>query len=324
MAITLRKSQLVLRPYNMAGPTQKEQQLLSASKDFHNFIESQKTDSLSSLVTPEVTLHKDAITIQADVKGVDDVKQYFQSYFDKYSFKHVAVCGAVDEKANVAFSFAVDQKVTPSAGKFDESFPDWAKAPSDTAGIWLLEFNGQGKITDIWFLRQLSADEQFRKYKKTVDYSKLNLDPLKYQQSNLEASADRAKKIDQNAHAFSDIWSTGDPSAADSIMAADVRDLDVLYVSELKGPKAFQDMITGVFKSWKQTSSSDTIAVTPGNKAFVHWSAEGKLETGGDKQSNKLFGLNMLVFNEECKIAEVIGFRQPMSSERQQLLKAEA
>ena len=44
------------------------------------------------------------------------------------------------------------------------------------------------------------------------------------------------------------IWSTGDPSSADDIMAEDVRFLDLLFEEETKGREEFKKMINSVFK----------------------------------------------------------------------------
>lgn len=48
---------------------------------------------------------------QADLKGVNEAKNYWQAYFDKYTFEHDVLAGAVDKEAVVAFSFWLD-KVT--------------------------------------------------------------------------------------------------------------------------------------------------------------------------------------------------------------------
>ena len=37
------------------------------------------------------------------------VKDYFQAYIDKYDFEHEVIAGAVDEQANVTFSFWQDK-----------------------------------------------------------------------------------------------------------------------------------------------------------------------------------------------------------------------
>ena len=44
------------------------------------------------------------------------------------------------------------------------------------------------------------------------------------------------------------IWATGDPSAADEIMADNVRFVDLLFEHETSGREGFKDMIHKVFK----------------------------------------------------------------------------
>ena len=48
---------------------------------------------------------------QADLKGINEAKNYWQAYFDKYTYEHEVLAGAADKEAIVAFSFWLD-KVT--------------------------------------------------------------------------------------------------------------------------------------------------------------------------------------------------------------------
>ena len=50
---------------------------------------------------------------QADLKGVNAAKNYWQAYFDKYTYEHEVLAGAADKEDVVAFSFWLD-KVTTS------------------------------------------------------------------------------------------------------------------------------------------------------------------------------------------------------------------
>ena len=51
------------------------------------------------------------------------------------------------------------------------------------------------------------------------------------------------------ARTFSEIWTTGDPSPADQILAEDVRSNDVIYnTSGTQGRENWKQMIHGVFK----------------------------------------------------------------------------
>jgi hypothetical protein len=51
----------------------------------------------------------DGITLGSDIKGVSGVKEYMQAYIDKYDFEHEVITGAVDEQAQVTFSFWQDK-----------------------------------------------------------------------------------------------------------------------------------------------------------------------------------------------------------------------
>ena len=41
--------------------------------------------------------------------------------------------------------------------------PEAARRPSTTTGIWHLLYDSDAKITEVWFLRELSVDEYYRK-----------------------------------------------------------------------------------------------------------------------------------------------------------------
>ncbi len=56
-----------------------------------------------------------------------------------------------------------------------------------------------------------------------------------------------------------------------------------------------------------------------GDKAFLFWKQEGEQTDKG--MGSTIFGLNVFICNAEGKITEILGFRQPLSSERSKLLK---
>lgn len=47
--------------------------------------------------------------LQADLKGINEAKNYWQAYFDKYTFEHEVLAGAVDKEASAAFCFWLDR-----------------------------------------------------------------------------------------------------------------------------------------------------------------------------------------------------------------------
>ena len=48
-------------------------------------------------------------TLQGDVKGINAAKNYWQAYFDKYTYEHEVLAGAVDKEDTTAFSFWLDR-----------------------------------------------------------------------------------------------------------------------------------------------------------------------------------------------------------------------
>jgi hypothetical protein len=74
---------------------------------------------------------------------------------------------------------------------------------------------------------------------------------------------------------------------------------------------------------WSPDQVKCSIAVTSdSNKAFIYWASHG--EQTDTHQENHFYGLNLLIFNEKGLVKEILGFRQPLASERPQLLKADA
>jgi len=49
------------------------------------------------------------VTLQTDLKGINEAKNYWQAYFDKYTFEHEVLAGAVDKEASAAFCFWLDR-----------------------------------------------------------------------------------------------------------------------------------------------------------------------------------------------------------------------
>lgn len=73
-----------------------------------------------------------------------------------------------------------------------------------------------------------------------------------------------------------------------------------------------------LLQSWKaEQQDRTTVAVSAGNKAFIHWSSAGTEKKEG--LTSKLYGLEMLVFNEQCQISEILVLRQPLESQKAEL-----
>lgn len=62
---------------------------------------------LDQVADSSVTLHQDAVTLQADLKGLQSVKDYYKSYFDQYTYTHVPLVSAANINTNSVFSFGI-------------------------------------------------------------------------------------------------------------------------------------------------------------------------------------------------------------------------
>ncbi|CAL8471481.1 g11023 [Coccomyxa elongata] len=303
----------------MVMKTDKEQRLLSASKTFDSGLSRFNLGAWDDVLSNDVTLHKDGVTLMNDLHGRNSVKGYFQAYIDRYNYEHVPICGAVDEHSNVAFSFHVDKDVTPKKGHYQDQQAAGHAKPSSTLGIFFLRFDHSENVRDIFFLRQLSHDEAARKLKTIPDYSKLSIDDaMKYRGSEAQ-SEDRARKHDHAASIYNHIWATGDVSLADSIFAKDVSLYNLVYGGEKEGLNTFKSMVSNIFKEYEVKDNRSTVAVSAGDKAFIFWRITGEYK--GDWTQN--YGLSLLVFNSSDKIQEVLTFMTPFPTQRRELLKAE-
>lgn len=287
-----------------------EKKLLEASKTFDSAISNKDVSSLTDVLAKDAILHHDGITRGQDIVGSDNILGWLQSYPNQYDYtSHEVIAGAVDEQKNAAFSFFLDQGVKPSGSDSTPSI--------DTVGIWHHVFDSNNKIKEIWFLRQLSHDELESKMKEKP--SQMSYDWSKFKGSSEQPSEERAKKHDKAANTFNDIWRTGDPSSAKDIMADDVVIYDPVMGHETKGRAEFEKMINGFSKSWGTKKNESSVAVSAGDKAFIWWLNSGASKDSGEDDT--LYGLNMLVFNNESKITHAVGFRQPTKGESDKLLK---
>jgi len=297
-----------------------EEHLLQVSKDFDGVLSNRSTKELDSILSSDVTLHKDGITLGSDIKGVSGVKDYMQAYIDKYDFEHDVIAGAVDEQANVTFSFWQDKGVRPHGDKF-EDLPSHAKQPTETVGIWHLQLDGEGqKVKDIFFLRQLSPDETHRKLMEVPDQS-TPFDPSDFKGSDVEQAPEQAEKNDKLASTYNDMWKNGDPSSAGDVLAEDFEQYQPVLGSTLKGKDNFVKLIHGFAENWKTKEHTSHIAVSAGDKAFIWWQSTGTESKSGKEDS--LYGLNLLVINPSGKIQKCVGFRQLTSGELEKHVKPE-
>lgn len=52
--------------------------MLSTTQQIEDIFTTQKVDDLDRLASGKVTLHKDSITLAADIQGIDNLKKYYQ------------------------------------------------------------------------------------------------------------------------------------------------------------------------------------------------------------------------------------------------------
>ncbi|KAA6406359.1 MAG: hypothetical protein FRX48_09854 [Lasallia pustulata] len=236
-------------------------------------------------------------------------EEVLPSFLQKYNYKHEVLCIAADEPSSVAFSFVADT-AEPKDGVFTK-LDDKETAPSRCLSIFMYTFNSDGKVNDIKFLRQPSKDEMARKFVKSPDYSSIpkfvgaEFSDPKY----WEPSAETPRSCMQQQL----------PSMRSGRLGCQ-------HCRQDPGQgcaEQFKKMITGVFKIWSPDQVKCSIAVTSdSNKAFIYWASHG--EQTDTHQENHFYGLNLLIFNEKGLVKEILGFRQPLASERPQLLKADA
>lgn len=63
------------------------------------------------------------------------------------------------------------------------------------------------------------------------------------------------------------------------------------------------------------------VAATSGNNTFVHWSSTGVEGKNGSRTT--MYGLDVVVINDEGKIKEVLVLRQPLESQKAELFGKE-
>jgi len=52
--------------------------MLSTTQQIESIFVSQRVEDLDTLASGKVTLHKDSITLNADIQGIDNLKKYYQ------------------------------------------------------------------------------------------------------------------------------------------------------------------------------------------------------------------------------------------------------
>lgn len=55
--------------------------MVSVTKQLEDICVSQRVEDLDKLTSGKVTLHKDSITLGADIQGIDNLKKYYQVHY---------------------------------------------------------------------------------------------------------------------------------------------------------------------------------------------------------------------------------------------------
>ncbi|DBA98743.1 TPA: hypothetical protein ACH3X1_014516 [Trebouxia sp. C0004] len=247
------------------------------------------------------------------------------AYFDKYPFEHDVLAKAVDKGATVAF-FWLGKNVTPK----DESVFDDDKVtpkdvlPSHTLGIFKHEFGSDGKIKDTWFLTPVLLNRSCSQGEGECSHLQ--------RQWRYAPSEERSQKKDRAAHAYAEISSTGDPSAADAAMAEDLRFVDLLYEQETNSREEFKKMVHSVFKVILFSTSQ---VRSPSQICILHWSKAASAAAGSsgmvwDKPQAfalhnyvvsllELQGCNQSMWEDVAAKSDLWGSCKPTASELKQV-----
>ncbi|KAK9844302.1 hypothetical protein WJX74_000592 [Apatococcus lobatus] len=264
----------------------------------------------------DVVLHADQITLDEDIKGQEALKEYYSKYFEKYDYKHRFLTSALCAKSNSVFVLSIDENITPKPN----AFPSQKSAPSTSYAVWKYDFGEDHLVHGIWFLRQLSKDEIGRKLVTEVDYESDSITPWDLRAKGPSSNVPLVMKVMESASTYSSIWETGNLEKTDDIMVKDMTEVNMIFGGKKTGRDKFKAMIQGVYTSWKPSKTYHELGVTTdGDKVFLFWKQEGEQTDKGIGSS--IYGLNLFTCNEEGKITEILGFRQPLTSERSKLLK---
>ncbi|KAA6412352.1 MAG: hypothetical protein FRX49_13773, partial [Trebouxia sp. A1-2] len=152
------------------------------------------------------------------------------------------------------------------------SLPAEAVKPASTIGIWKQKYGSDGKVTDIFFYRQMSSDELYSKCRacdnnptgvqvkdpsKAASASDADIKDLvqfrgeELKKDTLAEAKPDEKRYDQlmkAAKAFSSVWQDGKTELAKPVLADDVVSKDLLFGNEIKGYENWSKMVHGIFE----------------------------------------------------------------------------
>lgn len=190
---------------------------------------------------------------------------------------------------------------------------------STLTGVWRLEFDANGQISDVWMLRTLTPEENRYELKERTttiafsakEFAKKGAPGEQFQ--SIESMTKAAKTFDHS-------WHTGDASQLKDIMREDAHVVNPIFGETKDCRKDYEELVIGVRDYWDVLDSKNDIAVsTSSNKCFLWWCVHGKDKERGEVQD--MWGINILSFagadEGDGKVKEVVGFRQPLIGEQE-------
>ncbi|KAI3433681.1 hypothetical protein D9Q98_003490 [Chlorella vulgaris] len=282
----------------------------------------QDAEALKALLADNVVQHADQIVTEKDQKGPEAVTAFHRKYFETYQFKHLPIVRAANEQTSSVYSLWDEEAVLMRPEKFDEARPASGSATS-LSGIWRLVLDDQLKVADIWFLRTLTREEKKFRLKHRPNQLYTDFKAKDVAAPTLSLSDKQLAKMQAAAEAFNQAWSTGDVAAVHSLMAPSCDTINPIFGERKSSREEWEEMVKDVFQYWEVKTNDVNIAVTASsNKAFLHWVVRGVQKDTQEEQ--QMYGLNLLCFDDDQQISEVVGFRQPLKSEHDHIFKTDS
>lgn len=196
----------------------------------------------STYLAPDVVMHADAagsfwsqdkvctLSSRTDITrgqvGVDAFLAAPQQYGSTYSFTRHLIATATNPQGDWAFAWWVDQDLTVN----NKDLPA-GDSTSNVIGLWAAKGDEQGKLTDLWFFRQLTPSERALRFKDPATPFQ-NLDTHSFKEpSELPHDPDRTAAMMEAARRFDGMYAAGNTDAAADILSDSVVSYDLLFGS---------------------------------------------------------------------------------------------
>ncbi|DBA71440.1 TPA: hypothetical protein ACH3X2_011238 [Trebouxia sp. C0005] len=300
---------------------EKSKQLKLVADKMDAFFAHNDEAAFDAVASTDITLHGDLLILDNDLSGADRVKQTLGLYTKAYDYKHENIAHGADIDGGSVFHFWLHQDLKKKEGGGDGKAEELTDGTATKAALWRYVVGDNGKVTDIYFLTQLTPDEKLSMFTDPKLGSDLKFDVMDFKGPTIEPEDNRMSSMLDSAKIFSEIWETGNSSLADNILSKNFKEIAPIFGSKIEGPEKFKSTIDGLFSNYTRTGGMSAFAVDPdSNKAFIHWESKGKM-SGDGPDGISLYGLNMLIFDSYGLVETVVGFRQPLPNERVKYMK---